>query len=174
MKKIGTILLTLMFMSTSVAAHYIGEQYKGGVIFWVDEVSEHGLIAATEDLSIDITWFNGNYTASHAIRDGIFSGKDNTHRIVEVQGVKTSYAAREAINYKGNGYDDWYLPSRHELNLMYMQKNMIGGFANHIYWSSTELSANPLLGVCIQDFSTGDQFVSLKEYKGNVRVIRSF
>ena len=56
------VIFVLSFlMITTASAHFIGEQYQGGVVFWIDEVAEHGLIASTEDLTADIQWFNGNY-----------------------------------------------------------------------------------------------------------------
>lgn len=169
------VYLSIFVMSTNVSAHYIGEQYAGGIIFWIDNDSEHGLIAATEDLAKDIPWFNGKYTPTYAIRDGIFSGKDNTAQIIRVIGSsKKTYAAAIAQSYRGSELTDWYLPSRYELKLLYDQKMIIGGFANGIYWSSTELNQNPLLGVCVQNFENGDQFVSLKEYTAHIRPIRSF
>lgn len=167
------IFLALFLINTNTFAHYIGEQYGGGIIFWVDKESEHGLIAASEDLSQNTPWFDGRYIATYAIRDGIFSGKDNTAQIIR----KLSFSKNAAAitqSYRGGELTDWYLPSRYELNLLYQQRMMVGGFADNIYWSSTELNQNPLLGVCVQNFENGDQFVSLKENIASIRAIRSF
>jgi len=38
------------------------------------------------------------------------------------------------------GYSDWYLPSEDELHKLYLNKEVIGGFTNGLYWSSTEYS----------------------------------
>ena len=43
--------------------------------------------------------------------------------------------AVKACKEKGEG---WYLPNKDELNLLYNQKNVVGGFANHDYWSSSD------------------------------------
>ena len=36
--------------------------------------------------------------------------------------------------------EGWRLPTKDELNLLYQNKDKIGGFANGYYWSSTERS----------------------------------
>ena len=58
-------------------------------------------------------------------------------KIVLAQG-KGRYSACGCTVYKGSGYTDWFLPSKDELNEMYKQKNLIGGFADWEYWSSSE------------------------------------
>src|SRR3990167_9045505 len=115
----------LFFISVSASAHYIGEYYQGGIIFWIDEADEHGLIVADEDQSTNAQWLNGSYLLTNTIRDGIFAGKYNTSRIIEAQGAANlEYAAVAAKTYSGGGYNDWYLPSRYELNLMFNQKDI--------------------------------------------------
>ncbi len=42
--------------------------------------------------------------------------------------------ANSACEGLGNG---WRLPTKDELNLMYLNKDKIGGFADDLYWSST-------------------------------------
>lgn len=173
--KVNYIFILMFFVINSVSAHYRGEQYQGGIVFWVDEAGEHGLISAAEDLNAELPWFNGNYIITKAFRDGVFAGRSNTNLIAEVQGETIiNYAARVVLVYNGAGYNDWYLPSKYELNLMYKLRDVIGGFSDHFYWSSTELMVSPLLGACVQHFGNGDQFVSLKEKTGSVRAIRSF
>jgi len=36
--------------------------------------------------------------------------------------------------------DGWRLPTKDELNTLYQNKDKIGGFANSVFWSSTEYS----------------------------------
>ncbi len=76
-----------------------------------------------------------------------------------------------SVNVGGVTYGDWYLPSKHELNLLYLQKNAVGGFANVYYWSSTELLINYAWD---QDFATGSQYYGTKNVSYNVRAIRAF
>lgn len=68
-------------------------------------------------------------------------GKANTMQIVKRYG-KGKYAARHAYDYVLNGYDDWFLPSADELDVMYnvlyaVEKPLVS-FAPTYYWSSSE------------------------------------
>jgi len=40
----------------SASAHYIGESYGGGIVFYVNDSGRHGLIAATSDQSTGMRW----------------------------------------------------------------------------------------------------------------------
>jgi hypothetical protein len=69
-------------------------------------------------------------------------------------------------------YGDWFLPSKGELNQMYVNKNVIGGLRSApSYWSSSEYGAVTLWA---QNFNSGEQFWSYKEYSGGVRPVRAF
>ena len=148
----------------------IGDSYQGGIIFWLDASGQHGLIAATVDQSTGIQWYNGSYTTTNAVRDGIGAGMYNTERIIANQSTG-SYAAQLCANYQGGGYGDWYLPSKYELNLLYLKKTAVGGFASAYYWSSTEHNNNYAWG---QYFYNGYQYNYNKYYPGYVRAIRAF
>jgi hypothetical protein len=52
--------------------------------------------------------------------------------------VSNWYGAKEAAENYGPG---WRLPTKHELNLLHQQKDVVGGFVAIEYWSSTELNA---------------------------------
>jgi hypothetical protein len=127
--------------------HTIGESYGGGIVFYVYDGGQHGLIAASADQSTGIQWSNGIARSTGATGDGIVAGAMNTAMIVATQMAdnQTGYfAAKVCADYSVTGtngvyYGDWYLPSLHELSLLNSQKNVVGGFANAIYWSSTEL-----------------------------------
>ena len=46
-------------------------------------------------------------------------------------------AVNTAKNYQGGGFTNWRLPDRGELDLLYQNRNVLGGFLNNGYWSST-------------------------------------
>ena len=154
--------------------HYIGESYCGGIVFWVDETGKHGLIAATDDQSIGIQWGNGSIDVTAATGDGVGAGEMNTMLIVSGQ-RDGSYAAKLCadlvITDGGVDYGDWYIPSKYELNLMYLQKATIGGFASYPYWSSNEYNYFMAWG---QNFSSGVQGGVSKNAAYYVRAVRAF
>jgi hypothetical protein len=152
----------------------IGDTYQGGIIFYLDASSEHGLIAALSDQSTSMQWYNGSFIVTGATEDGVGAGEENTILIEIIQG-SGSYAAKLCRALVLNGYSDWYLPSEHELDLMYDNLHNIstplGGFANDRYWNSTEhnqYAANS------QNFADGSTSSKTKSETYYVRAIRAF
>jgi hypothetical protein len=129
-----------------IVPHYVGESFGGGIVFYVDGTGQHGLIAATADQSTGIQWYNGNFTTTGATATAIGTGLANTTAIISSQINTGSYAAKLCADYSltvdGFTYTDWYLPSKDELNQLYLNRVAIGGFANNVYWSSTEFDSN--------------------------------
>jgi hypothetical protein len=112
-----------------------------------------------------------------ALADGVGAGKANTAILISSQGNGdgSTYATRICNEYSvtvgGVTYGDWYLPSKSELNLLYLQKTAVGGFTTGVYWSSMESSNS---NAWFQLFSSGTQSYTTKNYLANVRAIRSF
>ena len=149
----------------------IGDAAQGGIVFWVDDTGEHGLVSATADNIFASTWSISPNTFINKVRnDGINVGRINTDAIIAFYGTG-SYAAQACAQYLGGGYGDWHLPSKYELNLLYLQQTAVGGFGGGPYWSSTELDA---LNAYAQLFSGGIQTPSGKASFWSVRAIRRF
>lgn len=85
----------------------IGENFSGGIVFVVTSDGQHGLIAETQD-------------------QGRALGDDVQNRVENPE-----YHSEE-----GKEFNDWYLPGKDELNLLYHQKDVVGGFDGDYYWSS--------------------------------------
>ena len=93
-------------------------------------------------------------------------------------GACASGAANEATAYSGGGYDDWFLPSKDELNAMYtymlvMTSGMLPtyGFENGNYWSSSQFDSTDAR---TQNFDNGEESPGLKVFEVRVRPIRAF
>ena len=151
----------------------IGQHYGGGIIFHIDSTGQHGLIAAVKDQSAGIQWYNGTYTTTGAIETALGTGKANTKKIITSQGRPGKYAATKCANYQGNGFADWFLPSKDELSELYTQRAVVGGFAGGNYWSSSETATSALSAYNL-DFFDGSWHNNFKNTLHSVRAVRAF
>ncbi len=127
-----------------IPTYKMGQFFRGGIIFYLDGTGQHGLISATSDQSNDTQWGCQGTSIGNTSTD-IGMGQANTVAIVNGCS-EVGQAARICQDLVLGGYDDWYLPSRDELNLMYEQRTVIGGFWNDDYWSSSEDSDHDAWG----------------------------
>lgn len=157
--------------------HYVGESYGGGIVFYVYDNGQHGLIATTADQSADIRWYGGSAVVTRAQANGINAGLKNTTIIIANQAsidgepFAASICNEYYVTDNGVTYGDWYLPSRHELELLFAQKNLVGGFFTENYWCSTE--TNQFFAYQLH-FNTGAVTPNQKSLLNRVRAIRSF
>ena len=148
----------------------IGQSYRGGIIFYIDGTGQHGLISATSDQSTGAPWGCGGTTIG-GTSTAIGTGQANTTAIVNVC-TTAGIAASICNDLMLNGYDDWFLPSLDELNQMYLQRNVIGGFATLYYWSSSEYGSDY---AWYQNFANGNQYYGAGKYGAfYVRAVRAF
>jgi hypothetical protein len=168
--------------ATETISLSIGDSYQGGKVAYIlvsgdpgyDPNTPHGLIAATSDQIGGIQWYNGSYINTEAKGTAIGTGFSNTNKIIASQGgTATSYAAGVARAYTGGGYTDWYLPSKDELNKLYLSRFVIGRYVTDAYWSSSERNN---INAWAQDFfiPTYIAFSDKEFIFYNVRAIRSF
>ncbi len=137
----------------------------------------HGLIAATADQSAGIAWIAGGATQTTLNGNTstvLGTGQANTNFMMAQAGY-TGGAAKVCDDYSvtvgGVTYSDWYLPSKDELNKLYLNRVAIGGLASAHYWSSSEYNAATAWH---QDLYDGDQDYYLKNYPYFVRAVRGF
>lgn len=102
----------------------------------------------------------------------IGTGKANTEEIVKKLG-NGDYAAKACSDYEYNGYDDWFLPSKDELNLMYENLYLKGegDLERGYYRSSSEYGSRYAWG---QNFYYGGQDYDYRSYKYCVLPVRAF
>ncbi|MCK9618112.1 MAG: DUF1566 domain-containing protein [Lentimicrobiaceae bacterium] len=151
----------------------LGAHIGGGIVFYLDGTGIHGLIAAETDQGANIPWGCEGFSIHGAQGTAVGTGNANTLAIVTAC-TYLGIAAKICSDLVLNGYSDWFLPSKDELNLLYAQRTLVGGFANAIYWSSSEYSS--ITGQAwMQAFYNGDQYTGWKSDPFYfVRAIRAF
>jgi len=152
----------------------------GGLIFYINPNADHDgwkyLEAAFVDHPVK-EW--GTYGLSVSGADGTLAGtgKQNT---LDITGFDTSSMDKAAdiclgynVTFSGSVYEDWFLPSKDELNLMYENLHLhgVGGFSADFYWSSSEADPNK---AWTQLFSNGLKREDPKNYIFNIRAVRGF
>jgi len=173
-----------------------------GKVFYIDEGSgdAHGLEMAppdwylspdrpTQNTDPESPWITGTpevdewgetvdktqTTLNGKTSTALGTGLQNSQAIVAQSGHVDS-AAHLCLTYTGGGFQDWYLPSKEELALMFANRDVkrSGGFYdddNQGYWSSSESDAWDSWS---QYFITGKQIDTSKGYGRLVRPIRHF
>ena len=138
----------------------------GGIVFHVTDGGLHGLEAAAVD-QVSTEWGCYGTTISGANGTAVGTGEQNTADIIA--GCSETTAASVASAYG----PDWYLPSKDELNLLYVQKvaDIVGGFASGSYWSSSQYGSHH---AWVQLFDGGNQEGTFKDFTYRVRAVRSF
>ena len=122
----------------------IGSIYQGGVIAYLlqpvdagyDPNVPHGFIAAASDQGV--SEFTGNcYGQCNSGGNNITSNWSDGLHNTNQWALCCNGAPTICYNLILNGYSDWYLPAVNQLQIMYANKLLIGGFQNDWYWTSS-------------------------------------
>ena len=162
----------------------VGEKFGGGIVLYVYQPGDygyiagetHGIIVAEKDLT-GLRTFGLNTTDISALTSGnIGYGKSNTEAIVNAY-PDSATAAKFCADAKINYYDDWYLPSISELNIIYDNRATLGEFSydytSH-YWSSTSYQDANYKGAFARFFSTAAICVKDRTDLYHIRPVRYF
>lgn len=165
----------------------------GGLVFYDKGFYSDGW-RYLEAMSSDIGEFVFGYYRPEGTTDKIIgtawavgSGKYNSERLVEYMDIggkayaneyyvnsnTEDYAAKKCIDFEYGGKDDWYLPSKDELNLIFLnlQENSQVLFENWKYISSSEVGEDRAWG---QYFGKSPDWNTMRSSVNCVRPVRAF
>lgn len=149
----------------------IGDEVAGGLVFYIDSSGEHGLVSAKSGLGIEGEWgCMGDSIVG--TKPGFGTGQANTRTIIE-QCSTPGIAARLADDLVYNGYSDWYLPSKDELNLMFSYRDLLEFFTGDLRFSSSQIDKNYAWGNAFTSTSQGSISMT-KSLSRKIRPIRAF
>jgi hypothetical protein len=147
----------------------------GGLIFY-DKVNNSGgwryMEAAPASTEGKLKWLT-NAVNVDGTKTEVGTGKQNTQNITSDFSKGVPEAALHCVELEYEGFQDWFLPSKDELNLMYinLKRKNLGGFSGDRYWASSEIDH---IHAMYQRFSDGGQGASGKGETYSVRAIRQF
>lgn len=208
----GTIWTNMMgdtaAVASTIVSPQIGDYFAGGIIFWVapapididgDGDLDNGLVCYPEDLKIETVAGTGiyNYAIKWGCEGSLITGADSHNVGAGAQNTldilnpltgctEANIAAALCAAIPANGGNNWFLPSQHELLLLYTNLQLfgctpstpgyacptrIGNLSLSYYWSSSERDANVAE---VFNFSTGAGQGWNKDAGHFVRAIRAF
>ncbi len=182
---VGTAYGSVVSFSTTLSLPTVslGLNHAGGIVFYIDQTGQHGLVCAPFDQGI-APW--GLYGVDvQGTSTAIGTGAQNTAIIMAYNNsgwgaLNTASPAIMCDTLTLNGYSDWYLPSLDELNRLYfvLHLNGLGNFNGSgalysgYYWSSSQMNWHQSYNMRFNDGNAGN--MNFRFYDGNVRAIRSF
>lgn len=150
----------------------VGQYAINAVIFYVDASGEHGLATTYQDEpGVTPSAPGEKYTWAQAIT--IAESHNDSEKNPECFGSinNTNPNPNITVDYALRTPTCWHLPTKTELELLYEQKNVVGGFADDYYWSSSEFDSTYAWG---QSFYNGYQSYVNKSLMLPVRAVRAF
>lgn len=141
----------------------IGQYHQGGRVFYLLQPGEHlhaaegiidydpnvphGLIASVADQTINDTYWGiyyGSLSGGSPYSPGAFYYEIGEglicSNLMHANTRCTDQAVKLCLDYVYDGYSDWFLPSIEELRQLRKQRDLVDGFREEWYWSSSEVS----------------------------------
>ena len=152
----GTEWVNMVGSPAAAQSLKIGSSYQGGIIAYIYLPADggyvngevHGIIAAPVDQSTGVMLSDGDNPSG-----------------------APGFAMAIAADYRGGDYTDWGVPTKDQLNKLYLNKTAIGGFSTDGYWTRTPNGDGYAF---YQSFLDGSQNEAMNQNLYRVRAIRFF
>jgi hypothetical protein len=147
----------------------IGSTYAGGIVFYLDGTGQHGLVCTNTNIGF-YQWGCQGTNINTLLQQG--SGASNTNLIINGCNARP-IAASVCADLVYNGFDDWFLPSKDELQLIYTNLKLqgLGGLTNEYFRCSSQSGAHNAWAL---NFSNGSFASGTKNEYYQVRAVRAF
>ena len=167
-------------VKTSFSEGSYSKEYKigdfgpaGGIIFYDKGTFSNGwryLEVSSKDISGKFIYGKSGKVNT---KSGLGEGRTNTQLINEFSKKSKDTAAYACSSYTEGGYTDWYLPSKEEMEMLYLKLYGKKNFeiSKDAYWTSSQLNSSYAYGY---SFKKKDYFSDSKQEKYKVRAIRAF
>ena len=173
--------------STLPVTYSVGDELFGGVIAYIDNTGYHGLVISKKtgwlDNDILYDYYSGSVNQL-PLTESNQSGKYNTEYIFDYmeENSKSKPAVDYALNYSNQGFDDWFIPSKYEMELMltYLGSTSADDVVNRdkIIWiSNCESRSGASIGVgnwYLYNFNTGAFQFSISRNPHSTAPVRQF
>tara|TARA_R100001530_G_scaffold132292_1_gene104591 strand:+ start:15034 stop:19386 length:4353 start_codon:yes stop_codon:yes gene_type:complete len=159
----------------------VGDLHEGGVIFHIDDVNNKVYICALRDTLILVpstTSFEWGCSGTDVSADGTAIGTGQANTTAILAGCASTPTAATSTQWTDNGYSDWFLPSKDELDEVYSNLTALEaavGFddMSHVpYWTSSQNPSEPDTSATNIDFLDGTVSDDGKSGTLKVRAIR--
>ncbi len=155
----------------------------GGKVFYDKGSTSDGwryLEFAATDIAGKYEWGCKGIAIPAATPTAVGEGKQNTATYIarncSPDTAGRTVAGTAVDGYSAGGYDDWYMPSKDELSLMYAQGRTNSAFdlgPNAYYWTSSSTGGNTW-ALKFGNTSAGFYYTLARENLMSVRAVRSF
>jgi hypothetical protein len=148
--KEATFMVTVMDVAVEIEHYNLGDIGPGGGIifyysaegFYMTDTYQlcHYLEAAPDDMPYTYSLNVGDYVGVYGTEIG--AGRENTATLLNTGTSNQSAAAKVCSEYSNGGETDWFLPSKDELNELYINRAYVGNMSETSYWSSSKTGTN--------------------------------
>src|SRR5665647_641839 len=165
--------LQISIPDTTVATptHFVGEKYQGGIIYYLNRGAKSGYIVAESPSSPGVRY--GESHSSGPTDTSVGAGAANTI-ILMANAANATCAAFYAANFEKDGFSDWFLGSKMDMEQLVFRKSLFPNFKG-AFWTSNQVTGSDdwKKAYCVS-FDNGATYVRDKTNNFSIVPVRYF